>query len=559
MPGLRRSDSHGPDPALAPAGAGRVRPFPAAGMPAWLPPVALSAALAAVLLVWDPHVRDLAAQMFRAELFERDGFVLWNGSWYQGHYTLTYSVLFPPLAALLGTQLVGALSAVASAYLFDRIVREHWGERARWATLWFGAGAATMLATGRVTFSLGVAFGLAALRALQRARTLPAIAAAGGCALSSPVAAVFLSGVTIVGALVTGGRVSRPALAVGAVAAVPIVLLNVVFPDEGRQPFSFAAFLPVALYGAVVLYLTRGLAEERRFRLVVVAYVLATAFLWLIPNPLGNNAVRLASLFGGPLLLAVMLARRPRVPMALAVVILAASAFWQLLAPARDLLQSAGDASTSASYYEELESWLRVHGGTDARIEVPMTLNTWEATYLAPEFQLARGWLGQLDRDRNAVFYEGRLTDRRYRRWLERNGVRYVALPDAPLQQSARPERRLIRDDPAYLEPRWSSAHWRVYEVADPKPLVQGLDGARGELVSLTPDSFTLRIERPGMFRVLVRGSPFWELAHRGHGCVGRQGKWTTVRLPDPGTARVEVSFSMASAWRSASSEPDAC
>jgi hypothetical protein len=556
---LRQSDSGAADPALAPAGESRVRVAHGAGMPAWLPAVALSAALAAVLLVWDPHVRDLAAQMYRAELFERDGFVLWNGSWYQGHYTLTYSVLFPPLAALLGTQLVGALSVVASAYLFDRLVREHWGERARWATLWFGAGAATMLATGRVTFSLGVAFGLAALRALQRSRAVPAIAAAAGCALSSPVAAVFLSGVTVVGSLASGSRVSRTALAVGAVAAVPIVLLNLVFPDESRQPFSFAAFLPVSLYGAVVLYLTRGLAEERRFRLVVIAYVLATALVWLIPNPLGNNAARLASLFGGPLLLAIMLARRPRVPRALAVLILAASAFWQVLAPAHDLVQSAGDASTGAAYYEDLEDWLRVHGGTEARIEVPMTLNTWEATYLAPEFQLARGWLGQLDRGRNAVFYEGRLTHHHYRRWLERNGVRYVALPDAPLQDSARPERRLIRDEPPYLVPRWSSAHWRVYELADPKPLVKAFDGARGELVALTADSFTLRIERPGRFRVLVRGSPFWELAHRGHGCVGRQGKWTTVRLPDPGIARVEVSFSMASAWRSASREPDAC
>jgi hypothetical protein len=556
---LRQSDSGAADPAIAPAGESRVRVAPGAGIPAWLPAVAVSAALAAVLLVWDPHVRDLAAQMFRAELFERDGFVLWNGSWYQGHYTLTYSVLFPPLAALLGTQLVGALSVVASAYLFDRLVREHWGERARWATLWFGAGAATMLATGRVTFSLGVVFGLAALRALQRGRTPPAIAAAAGCALSSPVAAVFLSGVTLVGALVTGGRLNRAALAVSAVAAVPILLLNLVFPDESRQPFSFAAFFPVLLYGAAVLYLTRGLAEERRFRVVVVAYVLATALVWLIPNPLGNNAARLAALFGGPLLLAIMLARRPRVPVAVAALILSASVFWQFLEPARDLAQSAGDESTRATYYEGLEEWLRAHRGENARIEVPMTLNTWEATYLAPEFQLARGWLGQLDRGRNSVFYEGRLTHERYRRWLERNGISYVALPDAPLQQSARPERRLIRDEPSYLEPRWSSDHWRVYEVSDPRPLVQGLDGARGELLSLTADSFTVRVERPGRFRVLVRGSPFWEIAHRRDGCVGGQGKWTTVRVPDPGTTRVEVSFSMAGAWRSASGQADTC
>jgi len=136
--------------------------------------------------------------------------------------------------------------------------------------------------------------------------------------------------------------------------------------------------------------------------------------------------------------------------------------------------------------------------------------------------------------------------------------VRYVALPDAPLHPSARRERRLIRDHPAYLEPRWSSSHWRVFEVMDPRPLVQGLAGARADLVAITTDSFTLGVERSGTFRVLVRSSPFWELAGQ-HGCVGRDGKWTTVRVPEPGRTQVEVSFSMASAWRSASGEPDTC
>ncbi|HEX2435975.1 MAG TPA: hypothetical protein VHI76_04910, partial [Solirubrobacterales bacterium] len=336
-----RSDSRATDAALAPAGGARVPGAPAR-LPDWLPAVALSSVLAAIMLIWDPQVRDLAAQAFRVELFEREGFAIWNGSWYEGHYTLTYSVLFPPLAALLGPQLVGALSVVASAYLFDRLVRDHWGERARWATLWFGAGVVTMMATGRVTFSLGVAFGLAALRALQCDRRGWAIAAASGCALSSPVAAVFLAGVAAVGAVAGRGQVIRAALVVAAVAALPVVVLNLVFPDESRQPFSFAAFFPVLLYLAVVLHITRGSEHERRFRWVVIAYAVATAVVWLVPNPLGNNAIRLPALFGGPLLLAIMLSRRPRVPTVVTVLILATAAFWQFLAPVRDLAQSAG-------------------------------------------------------------------------------------------------------------------------------------------------------------------------------------------------------------------------
>lgn len=59
-------------------------------LPEWLPAVALSSLLAVLMLVWSPPVGDLAAQVFRTELFEQAGLAIWNGSWYGGHYTLTY-------------------------------------------------------------------------------------------------------------------------------------------------------------------------------------------------------------------------------------------------------------------------------------------------------------------------------------------------------------------------------------------------------------------------------------------------------------------------------------
>src|SRR3954449_8672931 len=184
----------------------------------WLPAVALSAALAAAMLAWNPQVGDLAAQVFRTELFEHGGLAIWNGSWYGGHYTLTYSFLFPPLAALLGPQAVGALSVISSSYLFDRLVRDRWGEPARWATLWFAAGVVTLLADGQLTFALGVALALASLRCLQLGRGKLALAAAAACALSSPVAATFLAGVVLIGALERGRPFNRVALGAAAIA-----------------------------------------------------------------------------------------------------------------------------------------------------------------------------------------------------------------------------------------------------------------------------------------------------------------------------------------------------
>src|ERR1700761_2214446 len=186
--------------------------------PEWLPAVALSAALAALMLIWDPQVGELAAQVFHTELFDHSGLAIWNSSWYAGHYTLNYSVLFPPAAAVLGPQVVGLLSVVASSYLFDRLVRDRWGTEARWATLWFGAGVVTLLADGQLTFALGVAFGLATLRCLQVGRAPPARAAAACCPLASPVAGAFLAGVLVAGAWERGRRLNRAAIAAAAVA-----------------------------------------------------------------------------------------------------------------------------------------------------------------------------------------------------------------------------------------------------------------------------------------------------------------------------------------------------
>ena len=89
------------------------------------------------------------------------------------------------------------VSVVASSYFFDRLIRDRWGGRARWATLWFAAGVVTLLADGQITFALGVAFSLASLRALQTGPSALALPAAAATALSSPVAAVFLAGVLI--------------------------------------------------------------------------------------------------------------------------------------------------------------------------------------------------------------------------------------------------------------------------------------------------------------------------------------------------------------------------
>lgn len=532
----------------------------------WLPAVALSSALALLMLLWSPPVGDLAAQVFRAELFERAGLAIWNGSWYGGHYTLTYSFLFPPLAALLGPQLVGTLAVVASAYLFDRLVRDRWGSEARWATLWFAAGVVTLLADGQLTFALGVAFGLAALRCLQTGRAGLALLAAAACPLASPLAGAFLAGVLVVGTLEPGRRPSRVALAAGGLALALVLGPNLAFPESGEFPFVFSSYVAIPLWTAGALVLTQGVRhEERQLRRVLAAYLLASTVIWLVPNAMGGNAVRLGALFGGPVLAAVLLSRRPRptVPTwffaPLLVLAIAGSLYWQLTASVAQIARSVGDPSTAAAYFEPPARWLRAHGAAGARIEVPPTANHWESAYLAGEFDLARGWLRQLDTTREDIFYdEKKLTVASYGAWLRSNAISYVALPDAPLDYSSVEERRLILRDPPYLDLRFRSAHWRIYEVRDPAPLVAPLGGASAETLWTGHQGFALDVARPGDFLVRVKFTPYWSIA-RGNGCILRRGEWTVARASRPGTFRVAADFSVGRAWNAVTGARKTC
>jgi hypothetical protein len=561
--------------------------------PEWLPAVALSAILAALMLVWDPRVGDLAAQVFHTELFQHAGLAIWNGSWYGGHYTLNYSVLFPPAAALLGPQVVGMLSVVASSYLFDRLVRDHWGTEARWATLWFAAGVVTLLADGQLTFALGVALGLASLRSLQMGRSTLAILAAAACPLASPVAGAFLAGVLAAGAWERRERLNRTALAAAALAFVLTVAPNLAFPEPGRFPFATSSFISIPLWCGAALFLTWRLDGEARLRRIVLGYLVAGTAVFLLPNALGGNAVRLGALFGGPLLAAVLLSHRPLavgagasaapasgagaapasgrglVPQArwvprwfytaVLVITLAASLYWQFTASVTQVARAVGDPSTSASYFQPAARWLMDHGARGTRIEVPPTANHWESAYLAPKFELARGWLRQLDTARDDIFYqEGALTRRSYGRWLRGNAISYVALPDAPLDYSSIAEAQLILAAPPYLKERFHDEHWRIYEVQKPKPMIEPLGNGSANTVRVGPQGFALDVTSPGEFLVRVSFTPYWSIG-RGAGCLLRRGDWTVARTAHTGIFSVDADFSIDGAWNAMTGAKKTC
>jgi len=269
-------------PARAPRAS---RPAPAApwaavhGVPPWL----VAAALALLWLAAAPRTPDLAAQNFRAGVFAREGWAVWNPWWFAGHHLPGYSLLSGPLGALLGPRVLGAACAVASTILFARLATAAFGARARLGTLWFAVASVADLCIGRITYALGVTLGLAALAALGSRRPRLAGLLGVACAAGSPVAGAFLAlagaAVVLARALELGGAplklrprdpLVRGAAGMAAASLATVGALALAFPEGGDLTMPFAP--SVAVVGACLAVLALLPRAERSRRIGGVLY-----------------------------------------------------------------------------------------------------------------------------------------------------------------------------------------------------------------------------------------------------------------------------------------------
>jgi hypothetical protein len=517
-----------------------------------------------VWLAVDPRTPDLAAQVYRVGVFSRLGFTVWDTHWYAGHGVLGYSLIYPPLASLLGMRVLGGMCVLASSVLFWRLARAAYGGAARWGAAWFALAALGDVWIGRLTFALGVSLALAAGVALMRERWLPAGVLAAVCAAASPVAGALLG---LAGLTVALERRSARALLALAVPAAAVVLAQAaLFGEGGYEPYPFVSFAATLAVVAAFVWALPPAARLLRFGAWV--YVLACVGCVAVHTPVGSNVERYGVLLAGPLLLcarlsaqaggvpgvsgAGALARWRATPLAGALA-LCAIAVWVVWGPVRETLAVAGSEATSAAYYAPVERFVadvEAASGSPVRVEVPLTRSHWEAALLAPSVALARGWDKQMETRYEDVLLRPGLTAASYARWLREEAVAYVALPDVALDPSSAQEGRLIGAGLPYLREVFASAHWRVFKVLAPTPLASG----PGRLTSLGDDSFSLLARAPGRFVVRVRYTRYWTLT-RGAGCVApAPGGWTAVSLRTPGSAVIAARFSLARAFGSTSS-----
>lgn len=519
------------------------------------PAVALviCAALCAAYIATVPQTPDLAAHVFRADLWADHGWVLWNQAWYSGHTVPGYGLLYPPLGALFGPVAIGVAGALASTALFATIAIRSYGERAWLGIVWFGLASTVALWGSRASFALGVALGLAALALLQGRRPGLAAAAALAAGLASPVAGLFTglaaAAVFCAGRIPLGPRAAadpelpwRGALAAAVGAGIGALVLSLAFPTDGYEPFTFGKLLTLAV--AVVLTLWLVPRESRVVRWAAALYLLLALAEALVQTPLGDNVVRLGYTFAGPVLAVVLLRSRPRALLLLALPLL----YWQWYATANDVADGLGNRSAERGYYAEMLDEVEARSGlAPLRVHVPPTRTRWEAVYVAERFPLARGWLRQLESDDFEAFGEqGDLQPAAYERWLREHGVSFVAASDAEPDHLAESELALLDSGGLpFLREVYSNDDWRLWEVSPEAQLAGG--GAR--VTDLRVDGFSATAPGPGSYRLAVRYSPYFELSGSSGVCLSDGGGATTLMTvaPDGGgeaAVSAEASFS---------------
>lgn len=508
--------------------------------------VAISIVGAVAYLIWAPQTLDLAAQTFRADLWERDGFVIWSPAWYSGMTVPGYSLLYPPLGALLGPVLVGALCAPLTTWLFGSIALRAAGDDAWLGVVWFGLASLVAPFGGRTTFALGLVIGLGAIWLIQRGRAALALVAAIATPLASPVAGLF--GAIAATALLLarfaplGGASSRdaevavePSGAVGpqprgslrpAVAgligfALGLAIPVLAFPTGGFQPFAPSAFIWIPLAVAAVFALgARGSWGALHWGAIL--YLLLAILALLVQTPLGGNVTRLGLTFAGPILALLLLTRRPLPAIAARPILVALLAmpliYWQWTATVRDLAAATGDRATEPAFYAPLLAELERRGLDQGdRIHIPPTRNRWESVYVAERIPITRGWLRQLEAADIDPFTDGRLIPTTYEGWLAENGAGWVAVADAPLDYLATDEVELIGAGLSYLgAPIWSNEGWSLYRVGG---------GSGTGLLSASSDRAVWDADSAPR----LRWSPYFTLEAAGEACIVRRGEWTGV------------------------------
>jgi hypothetical protein len=497
--------------------------------------------------------------------------------------------------AALGVRATLVVAGTVSAGLLALLlVRSGALRQPLWAAL-YGALALTGNAiSGRVTFALGVTFGLGAIAAVApwpdrsaaasslRRKALGTIA---GClsalaTAASPIAGLFIG--MVAAAMWLAGR-HGAAYLLGLPPVAVVLLSALLFPFTGEQPIAlYDTILPIV---AGICGLTLAPPSWRTVRIGSALYVVGMIAAWLIPSPIGSNMTRLGLVFGGVLLVAIA-SQAPRLRRPAGWHLLRTGRSWTavILAIVTMSIWQVGMAAKDAVTMRPSDAWalqltplihqLEIRNADQGRVEVVPSRSHREAAALSPYVNLARGWNRQADAKRNPIFYEdGALTVQSYREWLDRWAVHYVLLSDDERDPAAVEEAALVARAPSYLRQVWANSEWSLFAVEHPTPLA----APPAEVIRFAPDELVVRLPSPDTVRIRIPYSPWLSLVDpqgdalrapevdesgsvvNRHGCLseeevvaGRdeaegqaQDEWTLLHAPGPGIYRIAAPYTV--------------
>jgi hypothetical protein len=495
----------------------------------------------------------MAAHAYQRGLFIEHGFTLWNNLWYSGHYSfVTYSLLYYPLAAVLGIRVLAVATVAVTALAFALVTWHEWGPTARWSSRTFAIVWAGIVLAGAYPFALGFALALLALRALQeRAQWRFAVLVLLTLA-ASPLAFALLTLIAVGVALATRVDARRhlaPAVALATTGAFEFMLLRI-FPDDGRYPFSITDLAAVSAFSVLGVALLWKVERARVLRMIFVVYGFASVVAFLVPSALGSNITRLQ--FAAIPIAVLVASLRTWRPLPLCLLIVALAVSWNVKPLARSVSQGLENPGARQAYWQPAIQFLHTHLTPSYRVEAVDTVGHWPAEYLpAAGIPLARGWYRQDDFPGNAVLYN-RLTPAQYEAWLRGLGVRYVLLSRSEPDYSALGEAAVLRSGRSGLRAVFRTRDLTVFAVPAPTGILSGGPAAR--LVALSQSSLVLRIFRPGHYRLAVRYTPYWRISS---GCVAaRADGMSEVFAPRPGTVVIAFHVEIGEALAALVDEP---
>ena len=468
-----------------------------------------------------PPGSDLAAHVYQSGLFRDHGFQLWNNFWYEGRYSfVTYSLLYYPAASLLGIQLLAVLSIATAALAFTVIAAREWGPASRWSSRSFAVVWAGVVLSGAYPFALGATFALLALWALQSRARLRFAVLTVLCFAASPLAfALLVLLLAAIGLARLPARVelTLPAVTVAALATVWVVLWRL-FPAGGRFPFSIEELAAVCVFCVLGIVFTWRVQEARVLRWLYVLYLPVCVTAFLIPSSLGENVARLR-FAAVPLAMLTLSLRRWR-PLPLAAVAFLLALSWNVSPLAASYAKGLSDPASQKAYWAPAIGFLDQHLDPSYRVEAVDTTGHWAAAYLpAAGIPITRGWFRQEDFPRNEVLYnDDELGAQVWIRWLRQMAVRYVVLPDAPLDYSSAAEASCCEA----AAPGFGRCFAPPTRRSMPCLRRGSSSPGRHAPTSLTFDHsrLTFTVAEAGRYRVAMSWSPYWKVSR---GCLERE------------------------------------